>query len=176
MMYIGNVEIKNNVFLAPMAGITDKPYRLICMEMGCGLAYSEMVSAKGLYYSSKNTAQLLECDEKQRPYAVQLFGSDPQIMADMAKRLEEREFDIIDVNMGCPVPKIVNNGEGSALMKNPKLAEAILSSMAKKLHKPLTVKFRKGFTEDTVNAVEFAKMAENCGAAAVAVHGRTREQ
>ncbi|MCI1931934.1 MAG: tRNA-dihydrouridine synthase, partial [Clostridia bacterium] len=124
-MYIGNVELKNNVFLAPMAGITDKPYRLICMEMGCGLAYSEMVSAKGLFYSSKNTAKLLECDEKQRPFAVQLFGSEPEIMGKVAKEIENLPFDIIDINMGCPAPKIVKNGDGSAIMTKPELAEKI---------------------------------------------------
>ena len=173
---IGTVELENPVALAPMAGVTDLPFRILCKEQGCGLMCTEMVSAKALLYKNRNTRPLLETRPEEHPIAVQLFGSDPEIMTEMALQLEEGPYDIIDVNMGCPVPKIVNNGEGSALMKNPKLAEAILSSMAKKLHKPLTVKFRKGFTEDTVNAVEFAKMAENCGAAAVAVHGRTREQ
>jgi nifR3 family TIM-barrel protein len=176
MMYIGNVELKNNVFLAPMAGITDKPYRLICMEMGCGLAYSEMVSAKGLFYSSKNTAKLLECDEKQRPFAVQLFGSEPEIMGKVAKEIENLPFDIIDINMGCPAPKIVKNGDGSAIMTKPELAEKIVRAVAESQKKPVTVKIRKGFDDDNINAVEVALMAQKGGASAVAVHGRTRQQ
>lgn len=173
---IGDIEIGNNTILAPMAGVTDLPFRLLCKEQGCGLMYTEMVSAKALLYKNKNTKPLLETEEKERPIAVQLFGSDPEIMSEMALQLEEGPYDFIDVNMGCPVPKIVNNGEGSALMKNPKLVEAILSAMVKKLKKPVTVKVRKGFDEDHVNAVEIAKIAESCGVAAVAVHGRTREQ
>ena len=125
-MKIGNVEIKNNIVLAPMAGVTDLSFRLLCKEMGCGLLYTEMVSAKAILYNNKNTEALLSVTPEEQPIAVQLFGSDPQIMADMAKRLEERPFDIIDVNMGCPVPKVVNNGEGSALMKNPVLAGNII--------------------------------------------------
>lgn len=173
---IGNVEIENNTVLAPMAGVTDLPFRLLCKEQGCGLMYTEMISAKALLYQNKNTKPLLETQKVERPIAVQLFGSDPDIMSEMALKLEEGPYDIIDVNMGCPVPKIVNNGEGSALMKNPKLAGEILSAMVKKLKKPVTVKFRKGFDEAHLNAVEFAKMAEQSGVAAVAVHGRTREQ
>lgn len=173
---IGNVEIENNVALAPMAGVTDLPFRLLCKEQGCGLMYTEMVSAKALLYKNKNTRPLLETCQEERPLAVQIFGSDPEIMSEMALQLEEGPYDIIDVNMGCPVPKIVNNGEGSALMKNPELAKAILTAMVKKLKKPVTVKIRKGFNEESVNAVEFAKMAESCGVSAVAVHGRTREQ
>lgn len=173
---IGNVELENPIALAPMAGVTDLPFRILCKEQGCGLMYTEMVSAKALLYKNKNTRPILETRPEENPIAVQLFGSDPDIMAEMALQLEEGPYDIIDVNMGCPVPKIVNNGEGSALMKNPKLAEQILTAMAKKLHKPLTVKFRKGFNDANINAVEFAKMAESCGVAAIAVHGRTREQ
>lgn len=173
---IGNVLIKNNVGLAPMAGVTDLPFRILCKEQGCGWMCTEMVSAKALLYKNKNTKPLLETREDERPIAVQLFGSDPDIMSEMALLLEEGPYDIIDVNMGCPVPKIVNNGEGSALMKNPKLAGEILTKMVKKLHKPVTVKFRKGFDETSINAVEFAKMVESCGVSAVAVHGRTREQ
>lgn len=173
---IGSVEIPSNTVLAPMAGVTDLPFRLLCKEQGCGLMYTEMVSAKAILYKNRNTKPLLETKEEERPIAVQLFGSDPDIMSEIALRLEEGPYDIIDVNMGCPVPKIVNNGEGSALMKNPKLAEAILSAMVKKLKKPVTVKFRKGFDERNINAVEFAKMAETCGVSAVAVHARTREQ
>lgn len=173
---IGQAELQTPVALAPMAGVTDLPFRILCKEQGCGLMCTEMVSAKALLYKNKNTKPLLETRVEEAPIAVQLFGSDPDIMTEMALQLEEGPYDIIDVNMGCPVPKIVNNGEGSALMKNPKLAEQILSSMAKRLHKPLTVKFRKGFYDAEVNAVEFAKMAESCGVAAIAVHGRTREQ
>lgn len=175
-MFIGNVELKNNVFMAPMAGVTDKPYRTICMEMGCGLVYSEMVSAKGLFYNSANTEKLMDCESGCGPYAIQLFGSEPEIMAGMAKKIEDMPFDIIDVNMGCPAPKIVKNGDGSALMKNVSLAGEIISAMVQSQKKPVTVKFRKGFDEETINAVEFAKAMEKVGAAAVAVHGRTREQ
>ena len=173
---IGNVELEHNIALAPMAGVTDLPFRLLCKEQGCGLMCTEMVSAKAMLYKNKNTGPLLRTRPEERPIAVQLFGSDPEIMSEMALLLEEGPYDLIDVNMGCPVPKVVNNGEGSALMKNPKLAEAILTAMVKKLKKPVTVKFRKGFNDLSVNAVEFAKMAEGCGVAAVAVHGRTREQ
>lgn len=173
---IGNVELDSRVALAPMAGVTDLPFRILCREQGCGLMCTEMVSAKALLYGNRNTKPLLETRPEERPVAVQLFGSDPEIMSEMALKLEAGPYDIIDVNMGCPVPKIVNNGEGSALMKNPKLAGEILSAMTRKLKKPVTVKFRKGFNDDSVNAVEFAKMAEQSGAAAVAVHGRTREQ
>ena len=175
-MKIGNVDIKTNVFLAPMAGVTDKPFRLICKEMGCGLVYSEMVSAKGILYDSKNTKKLLESDENERPVAVQLFGSDPEIMANMAKKIEDLPVDIIDVNMGCPAPKIVKNGEGSALMKTPELVGEIVNALVHAQKKPVTIKFRKGFDDANVNAVEIAKIAEKNGAAAVAVHGRTREQ
>ena len=175
-MFIGNVELKNNVFMAPMAGVTDKPYRTICMEMGCGLVYSEMVSAKGLFYNSANTEKLMDCESGCGPYAIQLFGSEPEIMAGMAKKIEDMPFDIIDVNMGCPAPKIVKNGDGSALMKNVSLAGEIISAMVQSQKKPVTVKFRKGFDEETINAVEFAKAMEKAGTAAVAVHGRTREQ
>lgn len=173
---IGTVRLDNNVALAPMAGVTDLPFRLLCKEQGCGLMCTEMVSAKALLYKNRNTKPLLETREEEKPIAVQLFGSDPDIMSEMALVLEEGPYAIIDVNMGCPVPKIVNNGEGSALMKDRKLAERILTGMVKKLHKPVTVKFRKGFNDASVNAVEFAKMAESSGVAAVAVHGRTREQ
>lgn len=175
-MTIGTLRLDSNVVLAPMAGVTDLPFRLLCKEQGCGLMCTEMVSAKALLYRSKNTKAILETISEEAPIAVQLFGSDPEIMSEMALELEEGPYDIIDVNMGCPVPKIVNNGEGSALMKDIKLSERILTAMAKKLHKPLTVKFRKGFNDTSVNAVEFAKMAESSGVAAVAVHGRTREQ
>lgn len=173
---IGKVELENNLILAPMAGVTDQPFRILCREQGCGLLYTEMVSAKAILYKNRNTRELLEVCGEERPIAVQLFGSDPEIVSEIAHQIEDGPYDIIDINMGCPVPKIVNNGEGSALMKNPKLVERILSSMVKKVKKPVTVKFRKGFNDDCVNAVEIAKIAESCGASAVAVHGRTREQ
>lgn len=173
---IGNVELENNLILAPMAGVTDQSFRLLCREQGCGLLYTEMVSAKAILYKNRNTKELLEVREGERPIAVQLFGSDPDIVGAMAHQIEDGPYDIIDINMGCPVPKIVNNGEGSALMKNPKLVEQILTSMVKNVKKPVTVKFRKGFHDDCINAVEIAKIAESCGVSAVAVHGRTREQ
>lgn len=175
-MKIGNLELENNVFLAPMAGVTDLPFRLICKEMGCGLVYSEMVSAKGILYGNKNTTELLEIAPQERPVAVQLFGSDPQILGDMAKKIEAAPIDIIDVNMGCPAPKIVKNGEGSALTKTPELVGQIVRSLVESQKKPVTIKFRKGFDDDHINAVEIAKIAEANGASAVAVHGRTREQ
>ena len=175
-MKIGNVELENNIFLAPMAGVTDLPFRILCKEMGCGLVYSEMVSAKGILYNNENTKKLLTVEQKERPAAVQLFGSQPEIMAAMAKKIENYDIDIIDVNMGCPAPKIAKNGEGSALTKNPKLVGEIVKAMVTAQKKPVTIKFRKGFDEEHINAVEIAKIAEQNGAAAVAVHGRTREQ
>lgn len=175
-MKIGNVTLANNLILAPMAGVTDLPFRLLCKEQGAGLLCMEMVSAKGIMYNNKNTESLLSIDEREHPVSLQLFGSDPQIISEMAKRIEERPFDILDINMGCPVPKIVNNGDGSALMKNPILAGQIIEKTARAIGKPVTVKIRKGFTEANVNAVEMAKIAEASGAAAIAVHGRTREQ
>ena len=173
---IGNVELKNPFILAPMAGVTDLPFRVLCQEQGAGMVCMEMVSAKAIYYNNKNTEALMEIHPDERPVSLQLFGSDPKIMGDMAARIEERPFDILDINMGCPVPKVVNNGEGSALMKNPKLVGEIVSSVVKSIKKPVTVKIRRGFDEAHVNAVEIAKIIEDSGAAAVAVHGRTREQ
>ena len=173
---IGNVELENNLILAPMAGVTDLPYRLICRSMGCGMVVTEMVSAKAILYKNKNTKTLLEVLPQERPAAVQLFGSDPDILGEIAAQIEDGPYDMIDFNMGCPVPKIVGNGEGSALMREPKKVEQILSSMVRHVKKPVTVKFRKGFNDTPVNAVEIAKIAESCGVAAVAVHGRTREQ
>ena len=173
---IGNVTLDNNLILAPMAGVTDLPFRVLCKEQGAGLICMEMVSAKGIYYNNKNTESLLGIDEREHPVSLQLFGSDPEIMSEMAKRIEHRPFDILDINMGCPVPKVVNNGDGSALMKNPILAGEIIEKTAKAIKKPLTVKIRKGFDEAHVNAVEMAHIAEESGAAAIAVHGRTREQ
>ena len=175
-MRIGNVDIKTNVALGPVAGVTDLPFRLLCKEQGCGLLYTEMVSAKAVLYNNKNTEELLKTDKKESPIAVQLFGSEPQIMADIAKRLAERDFDIIDVNMGCPVPKVVNNGEGSALLKNPLLVGNIVEAMANAVDKPVTVKIRTGFDETCINAEEIAYIIQESGGAAVAVHGRTRSQ
>lgn len=173
---IENVLLENNLILAPMAGVTDLPFRLLCKEQGAGLICTEMVSAKAIYFKNKNTESLMEIDERERPVSLQLFGSEPDLMAEIARQIEPRNFDILDINMGCPVPKVVNNGEGSALMKNPKLVHEIVSKVSKAIQKPVTVKIRKGFTEDSVNAVEIAKILEDAGAAAVAVHGRTREQ
>ena len=173
---IGNVELENRYILGPMAGVTDLPFRLLCKEQGAGLLCMEMVSAKAIYYNNRNTESLLEIHPDETPVSLQLFGSDPKIMSEMAKRIEERPFAILDVNMGCPVPKVVRNGEGSALMKEPKLVYEIVSALVKAIDKPVTVKIRKGFDDDHVNAVEIAKIIEEAGAAAVAVHGRTREQ
>ena len=173
---IGDVSLKNNLILAPMAGVTDLPFRLLCKEQGAGLLCMEMVSAKAIYFNNKNTEELLNIDDREPPVSLQLFGSDPDIISEMAKKIEDRPFSILDINMGCPVPKVAGNGEGSALMKNPKLVEEIVSKTAKAIKKPVTVKIRKGFDDAHVNAVEIARIAERAGAAAVAVHGRTREQ
>ena len=173
---IGGVVVENGLVLAPMAGVTDLSFRRLCKEQGCGLVVTEMVSAKAILYKNRNTQELLRIRDEERPAAVQLFGSDAEIMGEIAGVVSEGKCDLIDVNMGCPVPKIVNNGEGSALLREPKKVEAILTAMVKKSKKPVTVKIRKGFNDASVNAVEIAKIAEGCGAAAVAVHGRTREQ
>ena len=173
---IGNVTLAGNIILAPMAGVTDLPFRLICARFGSSLQCMEMVSAKAIYYNNKNTEALMEIHPDERPVSLQLFGSEPELMGEMARKIEDKPFDILDINMGCPVPKVVNNGEGSALMKDPVLAGKIIESVAKAIDKPVTVKIRKGFDEDHVNAVEIAKIAQESGAAAVTVHGRTREQ
>ena len=173
---IGEVQIPGKLVLGPMAGVTDLPFRLLCKEQGADLVYTEMISAKGIYYKNKNTELLWMTEEKERPLALQLFGSEPELMAEMAAQIEHRDFDILDINMGCPVPKVVNNGEGSALMKDPVLAGEIVKAISRRIRKPVTVKFRKGFGAEDCNAVEFAKRMEDCGASAVAVHGRTREQ
>ena len=173
---LGSVTLPNNIILAPMAGVTDLPFRLLCSEQGAGLTCMEMVSAKAIWYQNKNTESLLEIHPDEGPTSLQLFGSDPKIVSEMAKRIAERPFAVLDINMGCPVPKVVNNGEGSALMRQPKLAGEIIAATVKAIDKPVTVKIRKGFDETHVNAVEIARIAEDAGAAAVAVHGRTREQ
>ena len=175
-MRIGNIELDVPVALAPMAGISDLPYRVICRKFGCGLTVSEMVSAKGLLYNNEKTFAMLQIDEAERPTAIQLFGSVPEELAEAARIVEARGADIIDLNMGCPVPKVVNNGEGSALMKTPELAGKILEAMVKAVRIPVTVKFRAGWDKEHRNAVEIARIAENSGVAAVAVHGRTRDQ
>lgn len=175
-MKIGTVTLDNNIILAPMAGVTDLPFRLLCKEQGVGMTCTEMVSAKAISFRNKNTEALLETAQQERPVSLQLFGSDPDIISEMAAYIEDRPFDILDINMGCPVPKVAGNGEGSALMRNPKLVAEIVKKTARATKKPVTVKIRKGFTQQEVNAVEIAKIAEASGAAAVAVHGRTREQ
>ena len=170
------MTVPGRLILAPMAGVTDLPFRLLCKEQGADLICTEMVSAKGIMYNNKNTEALLATEEAERPVALQLFGNDPKILAEQAKRIEERPFDILDLNMGCPVPKVVNNGEGSALMKDPKLAWEIVHAVSEATKKPVTVKFRKGFADGENTAAEFAKVLEDAGAAAVGVHARTREQ
>lgn len=175
-MKIGNIELENPYILAPMAGVTDLPFRLLCREQGAGLLCMEMISAKALQYKNRNTKALLAIHPEEYPVSLQLFGSDPDIISEMAKQIEELPFQILDINMGCPVPKVVKNGEGSALMKNPKLVYQIVSKTVRAVKKPVTVKIRKGFDDAHVNAVEIAKIVEEAGGAAVAVHGRTREQ
>lgn len=173
---IGTIELQNPLILAPMAGVTDLPFRLLCKEHGCSMMYTEMVSAKAILYKNKNTKTLMEVHEQEGPVVLQLFGSDPKILSEIGAEVEDGPYAWIDINMGCPVPKVVNNQEGSALMKTPKLVEQILSAMVKKIKKPVTIKIRKGFDKDHINAEEIARIAEYCGVAAVAIHGRTREQ
>ncbi len=170
------IDFNDKIILAPMAGICDLPFRLLCKEQGCDILYTEMVSAKGMYYNNKNTAPLIMTDDREKPIGVQIFGSEGELMAEQAVRLEDKGFDFIDINMGCPVPKIVNNNEGSALMKNPKLIGDIVDKISSRCKIPVTIKIRAGFTRDTVNAPEVARIAEAAGAAAIAVHGRTREE
>lgn len=173
---IGTIEIQDKLILAPMAGVTDLPFRLLCKEADCDILYTEMVSAKAMYYKNKNTIPLLALDDREHPIGLQLFGSEPELMADMARQIETLGFDFIDINMGCPVPKVFNNGEGSALMKDLKLAGQIVAAIHRAVKIPVTVKIRKGIDEDHVNAVEMAKELEESGAAAIAIHGRTRTQ
>lgn len=177
-MKIGNIELDNNVFLAPMAGISDISFRIICKEMGTGLVYTEMVSGKGLYYNDEKTERLMMIADEERPTALQIFGSDPIIMTQVVEeKLNKREdIDIIDINMGCPTPKIVKNGDGSALMKEPSLVKSLVKSVVKVSKKPVTIKIRMGWDDNSINAVEIAQVVEEAGASAVAVHGRTREQ
>ena len=175
-MKIGDLLVKNPIFLAPMAGITDLPFRLLCREQGCGVVFTEMISAKGLYYRNTRTQNMLEIHPDEHPIGVQIFGSEPLLMARMAEKISETSADLIDINMGCPAPKIVKNGEGSALLKNPRLVEEIVREVSRASAKPVTIKIRKGFDEKSINGVEIALIAEQAGAAAVTVHGRTREQ
>ena len=175
-MRIGNVELPNNLILAPMAGVSDLPFRLLCREQGAGLTVMEMISAKAILYKNRNTEELMYTVPEDRPVSLQLFGSDPDIVSEIALQIEERPYDILDFNMGCPVPKVVKNGEGSALMREPEKAAAIVRECVRKIHKPMTVKIRKGFNDQEVNAVELAERLEDAGAAAIAVHARTREQ
>lgn len=173
---IGNIELRDKLILAPMAGVTDLPFRLLCKEQGCDILYTEMVSAKAMYYKNKNTIPLLALHPAEHPIGLQLFGSDAALMAEMAKQVEAVGFDFIDINMGCPVPKVFNNGEGSALMQKPELVGEIVAAIHRAVSIPVTIKIRKGIDEAHVNAVQIAKIAEESGAAAVAVHGRTRVQ
>ena len=173
---IGNVTLPNNIILAPMAGVTDLPFRVLCAEQGAGMVCMEMISAKALSYHNKNTEELLHISPKEGLVSLQLFGSEPELMGEMTKQIEELPYAVLDINMGCPVPKIVNNGEGSALMKNPLLAGKIIEAVARSTVKPVTVKIRRGFDDAHENAAELARIAQESGAAAVTVHGRTREQ
>ncbi|MER0283521.1 tRNA dihydrouridine synthase DusB [Clostridioides difficile] len=175
-MKIGNLELKNKVFLSPMAGVTDLPFRLICKEQGCGLLYTEMINGKALCYDDENTKKMLKIEEEEHPVAVQIFGSEPDFMGRATEIMNDYSNEILDINMGCPAPKVVKNGDGSALMKNPKLAEKVLKAVVKNSKKPVTLKIRKGWDDNSVNAVEIAKIAEACGISALAIHGRTREQ
>ncbi|WP_074116348.1 tRNA dihydrouridine synthase DusB [Clostridioides difficile] len=175
-MKIGNLELKNKVFLSPMAGVTDLPFRLICKEQGCGLLYTEMINGKALCYDDENTKKMLKIEEEEHPVAVQIFGSEPEFMGRAAEIMNDYSNEILDINMGCPAPKVVKNGDGSALMKNPKLVEEVLKAVVKNSKKPVTLKIRKGWDDNSVNAVEIAKIAEDCGISALAIHGRTREQ
>lgn len=175
-MKIGNVTLDNKVFLSPMAGVTDLPFRLICKEQDCGMLYTEMINAKALCYDDQNTKKMLKIEEEEHPVAVQIFGSDPAFMGGAAEILNEYPNEILDINMGCPAPKVIKNGDGSALMRNPKLAEEVLKSVVKNSKKPVTLKIRKGWDDNNINAVEIAKIAEASGISALAIHGRTREQ
>ena len=175
-MNIGNLNLDNRVFLSPMAGVTDLPFRLICKEQDCGMLYTEMVNAKALCYDDQNTKKMLKIEEEEHPVAIQIFGSDPEYMGGAAKILNSYPNEILDINMGCPAPKVVKNGDGSALLKNPELAAKVLKAVVGNSEKPVTLKIRKGWDDTCINAVEIAKIAEDCGISAIAIHGRTREQ
>ena len=175
-MKIGNLNLDNRVFLSPMAGVTDLPFRLICKEQDCGMLYTEMVNAKALCYDDQNTKKMLKIEEEEHPVAIQIFGSDPEYMGGAAKILNSYPNEILDINMGCPAPKVVKNGDGSALLKNPELAAKVLKAVVGNSEKPVTLKIRKGWDDTCINAVEIAKIAEDCGISAIAIHGRTRDQ
>ena len=175
-MKIGNVQLDNEVFLSPMAGVTDLPFRTICKEKGCGMLYTEMINAKALCYDDENTKKMLNLEDDGHPVAVQICGSDPEYMGKAASIMNQYTNDILDINMGCPAPKVIKNGDGSALMRNPKLAAEVLTAVVKNSEKPVTLKIRKGWDDNSVNALEIAKIAEECGISALAIHGRTREQ
>ena len=175
-MKFRDFEVENEVFLAPMAGVTDLPFRLICKELGCGLLYTEMINAKALCYDDKNTKKMLNILDEEHPVAVQIFGSEPEFMGKAAQILNDYPNEILDINMGCPAPKVVKNGDGSALMRNPKLAGQVLDQVVKNSKKPVTLKVRKGWDDNSINALEIAKIAEDCGICAITIHGRTREQ
>ena len=175
-MKIGNLQLDNEVFLSPMAGVTDLPFRTICKEKGCGMLYTEMINAKALCYDDENTKKMLRMEKDEHPVAVQIFGSDPEFMGKAASIMNQYPNEILDINMGCPAPKVVKNGDGSALMRNPKLSAEVLSAVVKNSEKPVTLKIRKGWDDDCINAVEIAKIAQECGISALAIHGRTREQ
>lgn len=175
-MKIGNLQLDNEVFLSPMAGVTDLPFRTICKEKGCGMLYTEMINAKALCYDDENTKKMLRMEKDEHPVAVQIFGSDPEFMGKAASIMNQYPNEILDINMGCPAPKVVKNGDGSALMRNPKLAAEVLTAVVKNSEKPVTLKIRKGWDDESVNAVEIAKIAQECGISALAIHGRTREQ
>lgn len=175
-MNIGNVSLDNRVFLSPMAGVTDLPFRLICKQKGCGMLYTEMINAKALCYNDENTKKMTKIEDEEHPIAIQIFGSEPEYMGRAAEILNSHPNEILDINMGCPAPKVIKNGDGSALMKNPKLAEEVMRAVVENSTKPVTLKIRKGWDDNSVNAVEIAKIAEQAGISAVAIHGRTREQ
>ena len=175
-MKIGNVQLDNEVFLSPMAGVTDLPFRTICKAKGCGMLYTETINAKALCYDDENTKKMLNLEDDGHPVAVQIFGSDPEYMGKAASIMNQYTNDILDINMGCPAPKVIKNGDGSALMRNPKLAAEVLTAVVKNSKKPVTLKIRKGWDDNSVNALEIAKIAEECGISALAIHGRTREQ
>ena len=175
-MKFRDFEVEKEVFLAPMAGVTDLPFRLICKELGCGLLYTEMINAKALCYDDKNTKKMLNILDEEHPVAVQIFGSEPEFMGKAAQILNDYPNEILDINMGCPAPKVVKNGDGSALMRNPKLAGQVLDQVVKNSKKPVTLKVRKGWDDNSIHALEIAKIAEDRGICAITIHGRTREQ
>lgn len=175
-MKFRDFELENDVFLAPMAGVTDLPFRLVCREHGCGLLYTEMINAKALCFDDSKTKKMLNILDEELPVAIQIFGSEPEYMGKAAQILNEYPNEILDINMGCPAPKVVKNGDGSALMKTPEIAKRVMSAVVENSKKPVTVKIRKGWDDEHLNALEIAKIAQECGVSAITIHGRTREQ